>query len=195
MENKQHPMPVLTEQQRNELTWYLSASKEERWQKLPALKRVDLAILAEQIALASLTAEPNQIGALDDRGDEYRLTFYSVPPVPVLTQPASQPEGIREDALCDTNYARGVVHGWNLAQMGDSEGMANCIEARIAAAVPVLSQQPVPVTKADNVPNNIAALVVSLSMWVEDIENGDDSGFYQMDIDEAKAFLEWVTKS
>lgn len=57
-----------------------------------------------------------------------------------LTQPASQSENVRHDALCDTNYARGVSHGWNLAQNGDSEGMRKCIESRTTAAMSALAQ-------------------------------------------------------
>lgn len=71
-----------------------------------------------------------------------------------LTQPANHSENIRNDALCDTNYARGVAHGWNLAQNGDSEGMRKCIESRTTAAMSALAQPASPALKLPDVPPN-----------------------------------------
>lgn len=97
MENKQHPMPVLTEEQRNDVIHHaieevrLKSEHIARLEKnMPGqfnLARYQVELMTAQIALACLTAKPNQIGALDDRGDEYRLTFYTSPPVPVLKLP------------------------------------------------------------------------------------------------------------
>lgn len=64
-----------------------------------------------------------------------------------LAQPANQSENVRHDALCDTNYSRGVAHGWNLAQNGDSEGMRKCIESRTTAAMSSLAQPESPALK------------------------------------------------
>ncbi|MEC5321591.1 hypothetical protein VSX61_22145 [Brenneria populi subsp. brevivirga] len=71
-------------------------------------------------------------------------------PVPLYAAPvppaASQPDDDRSDALCDLNYAHGVVAGWNYAQNGDDYGMRKCVEDRISesARVLLLIKQPLP---------------------------------------------------
>lgn len=92
---KQHPMPVLTEQQREDLRSYLSGSQEFFITEVAELEK-----LRDQIVMAALTAEPklwsywfnSNLHYQEARfgrpklknGKKVEDTFYTAPPLPVM---------------------------------------------------------------------------------------------------------------
>lgn len=107
-----------------------------------------------------------------------------------LTQTACASENIRHDALCDTNYARGVAHGWNLAQNGDSEGMRKCIESRTTAAMSALAQSASPALRLPDgwvaVPMEPTPGMMVAGTLVSEFQE-DPSGMYRAMVAEAPA--------
>lgn len=61
-------------------------------------------------SLASLTAEKHRFGALDDRGDEYSLEFYTAPPVPEIKLPDEVEISSLVSPVCDKWHQ---ADGWN----------------------------------------------------------------------------------